>query len=85
MATLPIRSVVSESLLLLLMCYDLLQHKESEQHAWREGIERYPLIPFVSELENVCTIFVNLGLFRHFEIVTNMRTWIKSHIYWRML
>jgi hypothetical protein len=23
------------------------------------------------------TIFINLGLFRHFEIVTNMRTWIK--------
>ena len=29
------------------------------------------------------TIFVNLGLFRHFETVTNMRTWIKSHRYWR--
>jgi hypothetical protein len=29
--------------------------------------------------------FVNLGLFRHFEIVTNIRTWIKSHKYWRML
>ena len=23
------------------------------------------------------TIFVNLGLFRHFEAVTNIRTWIK--------
>ena len=31
------------------------------------------------------TIFVNLGLFRHFETVTNIRTWIKSHWYWRML
>ena len=31
------------------------------------------------------TIFVNLGLFRHFETVTNTRTWIKSHRYWRML
>ena len=30
-------------------------------------------------------IFVNLGLFRHFETVTNIRTWIKSHRYWRML
>jgi hypothetical protein len=30
-------------------------------------------------------IFVNLGLFRHFETVTNIRTWIKSHKYWRML
>ena len=32
-----------------------------------------------------CTIFVNLGLFRHFETVTNIRTWRKSHRYWRML
>jgi hypothetical protein len=31
------------------------------------------------------TIFVNLGLFRHFETVTNIRTWIKSHRDWRML
>ena len=31
------------------------------------------------------TIFVNLGLFRHFETVTNIRTWIKSHKFWRML
>jgi hypothetical protein len=31
------------------------------------------------------TIFVNLGFFRHFETVTNIRTWIKSHKYWRML
>jgi hypothetical protein len=27
------------------------------------------------------TIFVNLGLFQHFETVTNIRTWIKSHRY----
>ena len=26
------------------------------------------------------TIFVNLGLFRHFDTVTNIRTWIKSQI-----
>ena len=31
------------------------------------------------------TIFVNLGIFWHFETVTNIRTWIKSHKYWRML
>ena len=31
------------------------------------------------------TIFVNVGLFWHFETVTNIRTWIKSHRYWRML
>ena len=30
-------------------------------------------------------IFVNLGPFRHFETVTNIRTWIKSHMFWRML
>jgi hypothetical protein len=34
---------------------------------------------------NNITIFINLGLFRHFEIVTNIRTWIKSHKFWRML
>ena len=60
MATLPIRSVVSESLLLLLMCYDLLQHKESEQHVWREGIEKYPLIPFVSELKKCLQIQISI-------------------------
>ena len=26
------------------------------------------------------TLFVNLGRFRHFETVANMRTWIKSQI-----
>ena len=31
------------------------------------------------------TIFVNLGFFQHFETVTNIRTWLKSHRYWRML
>ena len=31
------------------------------------------------------TIFVNLGLFQHFETVTNIRTWIKSQRYWGML
>jgi hypothetical protein len=31
------------------------------------------------------TIFVNLGLFWHFETITNIRTWLKSHRYWRML
>ena len=31
------------------------------------------------------TIFVNLRFFWHFETVTNIRTWIKSHKYWRML
>ena len=43
---------------------------------------------FVWELNKTTsfiTIFVNLGLFWHFEIVTNIRTWIKSHRYWRML
>ena len=34
---------------------------------------------------SVITIFVNLGFFWHFETITNIRTSIKSHIYWRML
>ena len=33
----------------------------------------------------IITIFINLGLFWHFEIAINIRTWIKSHKYWRML
>ena len=33
---------------------DLLFHKE-EQHAWKEGIESYSLMPFVSELQKVYT------------------------------
>ena len=36
-------------------------------------------------LQHWITIFVNLGLFRHFETVTSIRTWITSHRYWRML
>ena len=39
---------------------------------------------YVCYCDNI-TIFVNLGLFRHFETVTYIRTWIKSHKYWRML
>jgi hypothetical protein len=31
------------------------------------------------------TTFVNLGFFLHFETTTNIRTWIKSPRYWRML
>jgi hypothetical protein len=36
-------------------------------------------------LDDSITIFVNLGFFWHFETVTNIRTWIISHKYWRML
>jgi hypothetical protein len=39
----------------------------------------------VAEDGKVVTIFVNLGFFLAFETVTNIRTWIKSHIYWRIL
>ena len=42
---------------------------------YQKNIHKYILI----------TIFVDLGLFRHFEIVINIWTWMKSHIYWRML
>ena len=31
------------------------------------------------------SIFVDLGFFLHFETVTNIKTWIKSQRYWRML
>ena len=31
------------------------------------------------------TIFVNLGFSRYIETIANIRTWIKSHRYWRML
>jgi hypothetical protein len=39
----------------------------------------------INKIRHLITIFINLGLFRHFETVTNIRTWIKSHRYWRML
>ena len=35
--------------------------------------------------ETLITMFVNVEFFRHFETVTNIRTWTKSHRYWRML
>ena len=34
---------------------------------------------------HMITIFLNLGFFRHFETITSIRTWIKSHRFWRML
>ena len=40
---------------------------------------------FDNNMHELITIFVNLGLFWHFETVTNIRTWIESHKYWRML
>ena len=36
-------------------------------------------------LKHFITILIRLGLFRHFETFRNIRTWIKSHRYWRML
>ena len=39
----------------------------------------------IAKEEAHITIFIKLGFFRHFETVTNIRTWIKSHWYWRML
>jgi hypothetical protein len=38
---------------------------------------------FFGQVHSFCswiTIFVTLGLFRHFETITNIRTWIKSQI-----
>ena len=43
-----------------------------------------PRMKIVMSFDKI-TIFVNLVFFRHFETITNIRTWIKSHIYWRML
>ena len=42
-------------------------------------------INYWNHISLVITIFINLGLLQHFEKVTNIRTWIKSHIYWRLL
>jgi hypothetical protein len=41
------------------------------------GVLHYPIYPSI--VYTIVTIFVNLGLFRHFETVTNTRTWIKNH------
>ena len=45
----------------------------------------YMLMCAVFLFKSTITIFVNLGLFRHFETVTTIRTWIILHRYWRML
>ena len=59
-------------------------HQASCSNLWNEvSPERSKVHCY--ELMLLITIFVNLGVFRHFETVTNIRTWIKSHIYWRML
>ena len=41
--------------------------------------------PISSDLicSNINNIFINLGFFWHFETFTYIRTWIKSHKYWR--
>jgi hypothetical protein len=57
----------------------LPRHTLVERHA-----QGNPKIARSENYERI-TIFINLGLFWHFETVTNIRTWIKSHRYWRML
>ena len=49
------------------------------------GPELFVWVNTILECTNTITIFVNLGFFQHFETITNIRTWIKSHRYWRML
>ena len=56
----------------------------AKQHVFRELIPR-ALNGMIGVTTIKITIFVNLGLFQHFETITNIRTWIKSHRYWRML
>ena len=53
------------------------------ENMMRVGIEG-PYSDFDDILTSI-TIFVNLGIFRNFETVTNIRTWIESHKFWRML
>ena len=50
---------------------------------WGTGSVSIPTFSF--SVYASMNIFVILGLFRHFETVTNIRTWIKSHRFWRML
>ena len=49
-ATLPLNTVASEPLLILLMDQRFI-HSHRGGHAWKEGIERSPFIRFVVELE----------------------------------
>jgi hypothetical protein len=71
-------------------CFDgvLAKLAEDEQHAGAGHVAVVVQRPHSSpdsSLRDRITILVNLGLFRHFETVTNIRTWIRSHRYWRML
>ena len=58
--------------------------KVSTRVAFDASQHQMPLL-HINNLNPNITIFVNLRLFRHFETVINIRTWIKSHRYWRML
>jgi hypothetical protein len=42
------------------------------------------VVDIITKIYLFITIFVNLGFFWHFETNSIIRTWIKSHIYWRM-
>lgn len=52
-ATLPLRTVASKSLLVVQWIDDLVLHKE-EENFWKEGMERNLFIRCVFELEKVC-------------------------------
>ena len=52
-------------------------------HIPTECDEHY--VEYCQSHQTLIIIFANLGLFRHFETIIHIRTWIKSHIFWRML
>ena len=76
------------------LCFQVDIATSSVKQANGKCCDYCPLIPWPTELHiptdyimasELITVFVNLGFFRHFETVTNIRTWIKSHKHWRML
>ena len=87
-AIMPIHEVYPNTVhcmqLCILGCIDLSFVLQQQCFFNRLQKNQFAYGGFVCTLPSI-TIFVNLGLFRHFSTFTNIRTSIKSNIYWGML
>ena len=79
--------IISTPLFLSDMWFGVTPRTDTKETSFRKRLDSCSKYNNHSRLgsQQYITIFVNLGLFRHFETVSNIRTWIISHRYWRML